>query len=93
MTIVRLAKEADLPAILEISNWAALNTAANFAVEPESLQSWRESWRATHETFPWVVAVGGETTPAGTTLPLAPSLEGRGERPAALIPSPFEGEG
>ncbi len=110
MTTIRLATEADLPAILDISNWAAMNTAANFAVEPETLESWQESWWETHEGFPWLVAVAddhlesddspppsrgraregvdtadreavaGSTETKQSTLPLAPSLEGRGER-------------
>jgi len=54
---IRLASAADLPAILEISNWAALNTPANFAVEPESLADWQRSWSETRERFPWLVAV------------------------------------
>jgi phosphinothricin acetyltransferase len=53
----RLAHSDDLPAILANSNWAAEHTAANFAVEPETLQSWRESWEATRRTHPWFVAV------------------------------------
>lgn len=53
---VRLAASDDLPAILEISNWAALNTPANFAIEPEPLDQWRQVWRDTHEMFPWLVA-------------------------------------
>ena len=57
MAEIRLATSADIPAILEISNWAAANTAANFAVEPESLESWQQDWTDTHELFPWYVAV------------------------------------
>ncbi len=57
---VRLATEDDLPAILQISNWAAENTAANFAVAPETLESWRGDWGETHEMFPWFVATDGD---------------------------------
>ncbi|MHC4776072.1 MAG: GNAT family N-acetyltransferase [Planctomycetota bacterium] len=62
MADIRLATFEDLPAILAISNWAAEHTAANFAVEPETLESWQRDWRETHEMFPWVVAaaVDGE---------------------------------
>jgi phosphinothricin acetyltransferase len=56
---IRLAQPDDLPAIVDLSNWAAANTAANFAVEPESLDMWRESFARTHERFPWLVAVEG----------------------------------
>jgi len=56
MTDVRLATPSDLPAILAISNWAALNTAANFALEPETTDAWRADYDETHEMFPWLVA-------------------------------------
>ena len=56
MTDVRLATVSDLPAILDISNWAALNTAANFAIEPETLDTWQTDYDETHEMFPWLVA-------------------------------------
>lgn len=48
-----------MPAILAISNWAAVNTPANFAVEPESLESWQRSYDETHRTHPWLVAEPG----------------------------------
>lgn len=53
---IRLATRDDVPAILDIANWAAMNTTANFAVEPESLQQWLDDFDATHTRFPWVVA-------------------------------------
>lgn len=55
---IRLATFDDMPAILEISNWAAANTAANFAIEPESLESWQEIWKQTSEFYPYFVAEG-----------------------------------
>ncbi len=60
MLDVRLAEECDLPTILELSNWAALNTPANFAVEPETIGSWRREYVETHEMHPWLVAVDEE---------------------------------
>lgn len=54
---IRLATAEDLPTILEICNWAAKNTAANFAIEPESLEAWQETWNQTHEFYPYFVAV------------------------------------
>ena len=54
---IRLAQQSDLAAIVDISNWAALNTPANFAVEPETLQSWQQSFEQTSMNFPWLVAV------------------------------------
>lgn len=53
---IRLAQPIDIPAILAISNWAAINTPANFAVEPETLESWRQSFEQTSAKFPWLVA-------------------------------------
>jgi phosphinothricin acetyltransferase len=55
---LRLATADDVPGILAISNWAAAHTAANFAVEPETLESWTRDFRDTHEMFPWLVAPG-----------------------------------
>jgi phosphinothricin acetyltransferase len=54
--MLRFAEEHDISAILGISNWAALNTPANFAIEPEPLQDWVDSWRDTHQRYPWLVA-------------------------------------
>ncbi|MBT8485374.1 MAG: N-acetyltransferase [Phycisphaerales bacterium] len=54
---VRRATAADVPGILAISNEAAVHTAANFAVEPETLASWEESFRETAALYPWLVAV------------------------------------
>lgn len=53
---IRPAAFNDLPAILEISNNYALTTPVNFALEFESLESWQEDWRQTHERHPWFVA-------------------------------------
>ncbi len=55
--MIRLATFDDLPAILAISNWAAINTAANFAIEAETLEAWQEEWRETHELYPNFVAL------------------------------------
>lgn len=74
--LIRLATLEDLPDIVGISNHYALTTHANFAVEPESLQSWQEAWRATHEQYPWLVACGARddsSIPAGCEVP-TPSL-------------------
>ena len=57
VSTIRLATLDDVPAILEISNWAAMSTAANFAVEPERLDAWQDDFRQTAERFPWFVAV------------------------------------
>jgi phosphinothricin acetyltransferase len=96
---VRLAAESDLPAILDISNWAALNTPANFAVEPETLELWQRDYRATREKHPWLVAVGESAAeaaapgePGGSTLPLAPSVGGRGKKVLGFAKaSPWKG--
>jgi len=55
---IRPAVAGDLPAILAISNGAAVDMAANFAIEPEPIELWEESYRRTHEAYPWLVATG-----------------------------------
>jgi len=55
---IRRAVETDVPAILEISNWAAIHTPANFAIEPEKLDEWMASFEATARMYPWLVAEG-----------------------------------
>jgi phosphinothricin acetyltransferase len=50
------AGENDIAPLLELSNWAALHTPANFATEPEPLAAWLQSWRETKEMYPWLVA-------------------------------------
>jgi hypothetical protein len=45
--VVDLATEADVPAMLALSNGAARATPANFATEPETLPDWLDSWRMT----------------------------------------------
>ncbi|MHC5114134.1 MAG: GNAT family N-acetyltransferase [Planctomycetota bacterium] len=54
---IRLATLDDVAAILEISNHYAAETPANFAIEPESPADWEATFRATHEQYPWLVAV------------------------------------
>ncbi|MEC9373190.1 MAG: GNAT family N-acetyltransferase [Planctomycetota bacterium] len=55
--MIRLAAEGDLPAIVEIANWAAAHTTANFAIEPEPLSLWQENFEKTRVMHPWLVAV------------------------------------
>jgi phosphinothricin acetyltransferase len=55
--LIRAATEADLPAILEIYNWAVLNTTATADYEPANLDS-RRAWFADRasKNFPILVA-------------------------------------
>lgn len=62
---VRRATIDDLARVLEISNWAAMHTPANFAVEPEALDVWREAFVETHESHPWLVACDDHHSPRG----------------------------
>src|SRR5581483_9021121 len=48
---IRLATEADVARILEISN-AAIATTANFALAPEPLAQWLETYRNTRLSHP-----------------------------------------
>lgn len=58
---IDLAAAEDLPRVVEISNWAAQHTPANFATSPESLESWTKSFVETRASYPWLVArQGGE---------------------------------
>jgi phosphinothricin acetyltransferase len=63
--VIRFTERGDIARILAISNWAAANTAANFAVEPETLESWQAEWDYGHRMFPWLVAVDRAGTVAG----------------------------
>ncbi|UCE85928.1 MAG: N-acetyltransferase [Deltaproteobacteria bacterium] len=54
--IVRRARDTDLPAIVDIFNWAVLHTHTTFVVEPVRLESWRQAWRETARDHPWFVA-------------------------------------
>jgi L-amino acid N-acyltransferase YncA len=54
--VIDLAAEQDIPTLLAFANWAAAHTSANFATEPEPESMWRESFRATRSTHPWLVA-------------------------------------
>jgi phosphinothricin acetyltransferase len=74
MCTVRLATADDVPTILAISNDAATRTAANFAIEPESLASWERSFATEHATYPWFVAVNG----AGEVIGFAKALPWKG---------------
>ncbi len=56
MPVIRLATEGDIPSINAVTNWAIVNTAAHFSVEPEADEPMLEGWRRTHEMFPWLVA-------------------------------------
>ena len=54
---IRETQRDDVAAIVDISNWAALNTPANFATEPEPLESWLSKFDQTRGMYPWLVAV------------------------------------
>lgn len=56
MVVIRQATEEDLPAVLSISNDAALSTAANFAIAAETLDMWQRDFREVHAMLPWFVA-------------------------------------
>jgi phosphinothricin acetyltransferase len=60
---LRPAEHDDLPAILAISNHYVLHSTCNFAVELETLETWQADWDATHEMYPWFVAVGDAIPP------------------------------
>jgi phosphinothricin acetyltransferase len=57
---LELASRDDVSRILELVNWAAEKTTANFALEPESLEQWLEAFDGTHRHHPWLVARDAE---------------------------------
>ncbi len=86
MEEIRPARPDDLPDIVAISNWAAKHTAANFAVEPETLDAWEVEWRDTHEMYPWFVAVQCATPTSPTPRP-----QGTGRIVGFAKASPWKG--
>ncbi|HUB05438.1 MAG TPA: GNAT family N-acetyltransferase [Myxococcales bacterium] len=54
--MVELARREDVAAMAEISNWAAVHTSANLALDPEPLAQWLAAYDATHERYPWLAA-------------------------------------
>src|SRR5688572_18208476 len=56
---IELAELEDLPRIVELSNRAAAETTANFALAPEPVEEWIATWRKTREFHPWLVARTG----------------------------------
>lgn len=56
MVNIRFANEPDVAAIVDIANWYAANTPANFAIEPEPLEMWLGAWREQRQWYPWLVA-------------------------------------
>ena len=82
MIDIRLAAFDDLPAILAISNHYVLHSMCNFAIEPESLESWQTDYAATHEMYPWFVAVEESIPPPSQGEKSGPHPQplSRGER-------------
>ncbi len=62
--VIRLANEDDVPSILDIANWYARHTPANFAITPEPLEMWLAAWHEQQEWYPWLVACVEQSTPA-----------------------------
>ena len=58
--VVRTAREADVPAILDIYNWAILNTTATFDIEPQTLEEKMAWFRETTHPYAVLVAARGD---------------------------------
>jgi len=58
---IRLATIEDVPNMLAISNAEAERSAANFAIEPESLKAWQTRFTDTQPRYPNVVALSNDT--------------------------------
>jgi len=65
---IRRAEGADVPALLAISNDAAVRSAANFADGPEPLAAWQRRWRETHAFHPWLVAVSPDRREGASSI-------------------------
>ncbi len=58
---IRLATEDDVAPMLEICNYTALTSPANFAYEAEPLPMWQATFASTRERYPWIVAFDDDT--------------------------------
>lgn len=56
MATIRLAESEDLSGIIDITNQAIRETAANFHVEPRTLDELTAAWQEAKEFYPWVIA-------------------------------------
>lgn len=54
--LVRPVIADDLPAMVEITNWAIEHTAAHFGVEAISVSDLSARWEQTRATYPWYAA-------------------------------------
>src|SRR5688572_24639341 len=45
--------------MLELSNESARTAHANFATEPETLESWLAAWQRDRDLYPWLLCDGG----------------------------------
>ena len=54
--LVRLVIADDLPAMVEITNWAIEHTAAHFGIEAISVSELSARWEQTRAWFPWYSA-------------------------------------
>ena len=57
--MVELARREDVARMLDISNESARTGFANFATEPETLESWLAAYDRDQAMFPWLVKDGG----------------------------------
>ena len=57
--MVELASRDDVAKMLAISNASAAEHFANFATEPEPLESWLAAYDREHQRYPWLITDGG----------------------------------
>jgi len=53
---IRPPRLEDFSKIVEIANWATCHTAANFKLQPETVDEWVTLWKGAGEQYPWLVA-------------------------------------
>jgi len=65
---IRRAGADDLEPIVAISNRAAAETIANFAIEPEPVDGWRARFEAQRAMHPWLVVEAGPVDDGGERI-------------------------
>ena len=73
--LVRRATSGDLDAILAISNRAARETAANFAIEPESIDAWRRDFDLERRLREWREDTSPEAERLRAAWPCGPNIQ------------------
>ncbi|MDG4834244.1 GNAT family N-acetyltransferase [Solwaraspora sp. WMMD1047] len=58
--VVRQARADDMPAFSHIVNHYIKTTTVNFRTVTQSPEEWHRDWQASHDRYPWLLAVDGD---------------------------------